>query len=505
MSPFQRFIGAVVAATVIGASIGVPIYIGNSGGGGGGGSGQASVFVALTGSSTCTRNGGTATDFAHSAGHICDNFQHAYNVASCGDTVLVESGTYGAQEIDRRATDLTCGASTCDQYQANVSTAPTGTTNNCITFQPDGCSTPVQIGVSAATSNDIWTNADYLRLDGLNCMTVYGSLAVIARSGAKLGTADSCNVAYGHDDIFQNMVFDGQFNTTVTTSPGTFQLKGPLRVSLIGDTFKNAVGSTSAGVVNRFTDCGTGGTTYGAASHSMLKNITILDQVKTVSASGHCEGIHMEDNGGPLTIINSRFLDLCEQDISLEPELAAATPQVQGLDVENNVFDYPSSHSVALGFADTFNAATFGNITIICKTAGTTPFNGLVFRNNSFGNKAGSGGTIKWQIDPGCTPSTSGNSLTGNILNGIAGCPGPTGLWNTVADNIIPSGTGCGSDIPFGSSNFPYNDAANYDYSINPANAGAVYGAVPGSTGYPSTDAANVARPNPADAGAYQH
>ena len=65
----------------------------------GGGGGTANLFVASSGSdSTCSRSSSPLA-FGSAGGHVCASFDKACHLASGGDTVIVEDGTYAAQDL----------------------------------------------------------------------------------------------------------------------------------------------------------------------------------------------------------------------------------------------------------------------------------------------------------------------------------------------------------------------------------------------------------------------
>lgn len=82
----SRVVGSMIAATIL---IGGYAVVN----GGGGGAGLAAMFVAASGSDSCTRSS-TPLDFASASGHICATPSKACSIAQSGDTVILEDGTY---------------------------------------------------------------------------------------------------------------------------------------------------------------------------------------------------------------------------------------------------------------------------------------------------------------------------------------------------------------------------------------------------------------------------
>lgn len=100
--------------------------------------GTANMWIAATGSSSCSRSS-SAIDYstANSTGHVCDTINRAYQAAaSSGDTVLVKCGIYGPQSITAKAT-------------ATGMTTIRSETGTCATFDSGGGS--VSTGSSLAT------------------------------------------------------------------------------------------------------------------------------------------------------------------------------------------------------------------------------------------------------------------------------------------------------------------------------------------------------------------
>jgi len=347
---------------------------------------KANLFVAPNGSTSCGRSA-ALVPFGQAAGSACDSFQHAYAQAKCGDTILVEPWTYGAQEVDR-GTDKACGAGTCDQFQANLATPPSGTTTGCVTIEPD---------LSAAGGWQVagfWSNATYLRLDGLGVLVDGGGLAFVGRSGGKTGKSDTCSAGYGHDDIAQNLTVDGHFDGI--SGHGTFDLIGAHNVSLIHDTIGNALTTGAAGTVNQWNDC-KGMTTFSQSADNMLADSTIHDLVELPTATGHMECIHDDISTGPVAILSNTFLNCNEQNISVQTTSAADL--VVGLDIEGNLFQWPAEGAAAMGY----KIGQIGSVVIICSYGGGT-IAGYRITGNTFLTSNGRFGGPQFQQDRGaCT------------------------------------------------------------------------------------------------------
>lgn len=100
-----RGAGVVIVAGVL---AGGGAYVINESGGG---PAEANAFVNtdVTGD-ICTRSSTPKTfEEAEAANELCGTLDAAYDVASCGDTVLIKGGTYGNQVIEG---DRTCGSGT---------------------------------------------------------------------------------------------------------------------------------------------------------------------------------------------------------------------------------------------------------------------------------------------------------------------------------------------------------------------------------------------------------
>ena len=437
------------------------------------GSSGANLWVDPNGG-TCTRSVSLATYVDASA---CPSFQAAYQAASLGDRVLVKAGSYGLQVI-QRGTAKSGTAGHCNIWRPDASTATSGTTDQCITIQPAAGET--------VTTGEIWTNATFLRFDGINAV---GSLTVVGRSGTRNGPSDTCNSAYGHDIIVQNSVFDGRF---VYANGGVFSLIGAVNTSIANSSAGNAIGSATVGQVNHIRDC-TGTTTSQYSSNVMLDDVTIHDVVLPTTSTGHAECLHADFPHDHTTIINSRFEDCVQQNISAQSQTVGRNDTTSYFVLENNVFDAPASHAKALGY----RAQRIANVVFICTSTGGT-FDHLIIRNNSFYNAGGPGG-VNYQEDAGACTWTNG-IVTGNIFTSVGSCS-KAGL---VGSNVLlaTAGTGCGSDTALGTTTAPYVDAANYDFRLAGSSA---YGKVSPAIGYPAFDIDGLARTGMADAGASEH
>ena len=432
---------------------------------------SANLWVDPNGGS-CARSS-TPTPYVDAA--ACSSFQAAYKAALPGDLVLVKSGSYVLQVIDR-GTAKAAAPGSCNAFQPDASTPAAGTTAGCITIEPGPGETVSIAGV--------WTNAAYLRLSGFR---VLGGLSIVARSATRNGISDSCDSTYGHDIIAQNLTVDGQFDGV--NGNGTFSLIGTHNVSLVADLFGNALSSGSAGSVNQWKDC-TGTTTYSQAANNMLAGSTIHDFVETTTSAAHMECIHDDIATGPVAIIGNRFENCNQQDISIETQTGSDV--VGAIDIENNYFDSPASHAAAMGY----KVQQIGTTLLICHAGGGT-FKGFTVRNNSF-----NGGGLTLQEDAGAC-SWSGGRVTGNIFAGVIGGCARGGV--VAANLLFGTGKGCGSDTALGTATLPFVNAANYNFDLAPTAGASAYGLVPAAVGWPSVDINGTRRSGSADAGAFQH
>jgi hypothetical protein len=94
---------AILVAGAVGTGV---LVAGTTGGGGGGGSTPTVANFWVDGSGTCTRQ---STAGAYSNAAACAGMTEAYNAASCGDVILVKSGTYTEENFDHQTDTAACG------------------------------------------------------------------------------------------------------------------------------------------------------------------------------------------------------------------------------------------------------------------------------------------------------------------------------------------------------------------------------------------------------------
>lgn len=236
-------------------------------GGGGGGSSTGNVFIETNGGS-CTRS---ASLVSYVDANACGSLDAAYQAASLGDTVLIESGTYASQSIN--STSKVSGA--CDGY--TVGAALTG----CVTFQPDS-------GATVTFSGDIKIDASYVRLKNLTFGTVYlGCINTVTDLVAD-------NVTAGHVGVH----------------------KGATNVGILGGSY-GPNGSQAAVTFAQY-DCGNG---TGSPSHVRLDGASVHDVRQCHVGDPGCADPHIEcmqtSQTDYLTVRNTKFVNCDQGDLQI--------------------------------------------------------------------------------------------------------------------------------------------------------------------------------------------
>lgn len=202
-----------VAGSIIVGPPSIPVGGGGGGGGGGGAGGTTANLWVDTNGGTCSRSGSLVSYVDASA---CGSFDAAYDTASCGDKVLVRSGSYGTQTMT--------GSKSCSGWSGGT------TCSGCVTFsESDG---------QSASAGDLYQSASYATFTGINFgfMQFFSAADHIIVDGTSTGNFN----IFGSDDItFQNSSFNGF--TTIAQNNIWDDPAGDAadRVYLIGNSFQN--------------------------------------------------------------------------------------------------------------------------------------------------------------------------------------------------------------------------------------------------------------------------
>ena len=221
-----------------------------------------------------------------------------------------------------------------------------------------------------------------------------------------------------------------------------------------------------------------------------------MHDYRQTNIAAHMECIHFQgaDNS---VIMKSKFLNCAQQDISFQTQYGRSS--INGLTIENNVFDAACSHPQP---GDVCGIVSGGTTTFICNGAGETLAN-VVMRFNSLN------GSPSFQPQPSCTMNRI--SLIGDILVGPntsytclkTQAAGVTYSYDAFTNT---NGVACGIGNLVGvTAPTTWNNPANYDYSLKSTSR--AVNLVPMTVPYPKTDITGTIRPQQSspDAGAYEY
>lgn len=460
MSPFQRIIGAIVLAGVVGAAIGVPYFTG------GGGPAATAYFVSTTGSDSnnCT-----------SAATPCASFNGVVaQTPPPGSVVSVASGSYPAQNIAQNASitaanGYSCNPQTTETIDAaagfisgSVFTVPTG----CIHFEPAPGASVTLASLTDYVPNVSNNPSGFMWFTG---MTVTGSIS--AGSG-------SCGNTVPTDLYFEDM-----------TAP-EINFDSAANVAVVGGSY----GDGAAVTVSVAHAC-SGGVNV---SHLLIANTAMHDVVQTCAGgtcgvTQHLECIHLT-GADYVTIAGTSLTNCAQHDI-----LLSSVGNETHILLENNLLAHPCSNQITVangGQCDLDNPVDLG-----CSS--TSTIGPVVVRFNS------ANGEIAWADVSPCAYATPSLDM-GNIDSIPTGsCHTTSGVSGVTSDYDASWGFTCGAHSVNLGASAPFVNAAPsaYDFHVTScAIASANLVPTSAAAGIPATDYAGVTRPQGtnADAGAYE-
>jgi hypothetical protein len=266
----------------------------------------ANVFVASNGSDTGTNCKRFATAQANpdSGGTtLCKTFSKAYQLASCGDTVEAENGSYNYQEIDA---DGTKAGATCSSY---------------VTIQ----------AATGATVTVTKTGSPYGSCPSVTCTSVFIGNGCCGANGARYVE-------------LKDMTFAGDFEVVNTDHVKFTNVQGGGGYVHFVDTFTMSGGNygpcQSPAVSPHTTACDSN-LAFDGGSNFLIDGATIHDF--TFADPDHFECIFLF-GGDTITIQNSRFYNCHTYDIMIQHTGASAS--LSNIVIQNNWFGYTGGSGV---------------------------------------------------------------------------------------------------------------------------------------------------------------
>jgi len=439
----------------------------------------ANFFIDQDGGS-CTGQHGGANLVVYNTTTACASADAAYQAASPGDIVKIESGTYPDQTI--LAAHAKPLVSTCRWGGPFLTGSTTqGTTNEaqnlsgCIQFAPD-------MNATISLSNlDI--QVPYVYLNGLTLTGAHDGTHGRIEFTDKSAT---CSTGAWTDFIVRNVIAQG------------FDLKGASHVYFINTTYDNQSNtpSTIEGC-NQFN-----GGTVGQYNHMMLDGMLLKNNY--YSTPTHTEGIHWY-GGDFVTVRNSIFLNNALNNISQASE-AESVIQTNHWLVENNIFDATCSHQFwAQGCTSGINSpGGAAGPPIQLESSGS-----VLARFNTFWDSGPTNTDFIHMCDVRSRTPCPDMRSTGNLMGPMQSFQCTNVFSATIYEynifTMLPgtSTGGCGANsiIPTVEQ---LKDNPNFNYALNNCSVASV-NAIPTSVagGIPSTDILGNPRSGNADAGAF--
>ena len=343
-------------------------------------------------------------------------------------------------------------------------TSTPNNTSGCVTYQPAPGASPTVASVAV--------EVPYVQLSGL-------TLSAGVFAGTNLARVNQpCSAWNVHDVIFRNLTA-----TDFTVDDASY-------VYFVGGSYGPLYNQAS-----HVSGCKDTSGNYSQGDHLALDGITLHDYRQT-QKGWHIACLHFQGSDNSL-IINSKFLNCAQQD--LEPQTNLGRSSINGLLIQNNVFDAACSHAQP---GDPCGVVSGGTTTLICNAAGETLAN-VAIKFNTYN------GSPSVQYTSGCTMNNI--TLTGNIVNGpisALDCTVKQSYGVTYAYNAFTNNTGvtCGTGNILGlTPTTTWVDPTNYDYSLKSTSR--AVNLVPITVPYPRTDITGTIRPQQSspDAGAYEY
>ena len=366
--------GTVTVSTDSSPAIGVPSWTPST---------DANIWV-NTSAGSCTRS---ALPAAYNSSTACGKLSAAYAIASCGDVIEIQPGTYNEQDTLRNRTAL------------------------------DSCTTPVFFK-GAAGARPAFSNIDseYTGAGASNFIIQHIDLSVAASGCVSAGSNTDCdtiNLAGGH-----NVVIDDVTNGNVSLFGEAHVLVEDSRFGPCYGSFSSFPGGTGGCTNNTKIDSGTGSV---ATNDVTFRNNTFTHFVDGGVGGGDFET--MFARGGTDVMIDSNHFNNCELHcIFMQP----TSRSMAGTTIQNNWFDETENSVVTPPYYDTSYSAKDANINSVEFGANTSGeqanLSGVTIRYNSFGPYTG-------VSDTGSTPAGP-NYIYGNV-GGINTCvPNTTEAYN---------------------------------------------------------------------------
>lgn len=371
----------------------------------------ANIFVSANGSDTgtnCKRFATPTTNPDPVGTSLCASFNKAYQLASCGDSVEVETGNYPAQTVHYDSSKDLCNSTTRVKFNA-VSGSPVNLSGLSFGLLNEQAPSHIEVrGITISSQNRLvtWANgSDYL----------FSNITApwIDIAGTSAVTVEDSNIG--------NCIADGT---------------------------SNCVSKVTAQAINNT------GTIY-SPQNIAFNQVTFHDVTSSDIAQYHTECLYILA-GSNINVKNSKFYHCQIYDIGLAGTQGTSPPGIHGVEISNNWFGKTYGDS---GF--TTPAATPVSLDV------RYAIENVQFKFNSFfegtsadtGGVSGVGGT-DWS-------NVTGTVFIGNLMRKATGncMPNATYAYNILVQfNTGWSTAGCGpGDIvqPFDQPNFGYVNNAD--------------------------------------------
>lgn len=409
------------------------------------GPGTANVWVSTGGSDgTCARHASPVVDPGGSGD--CLTFNKAYSIATPGDAVIVQCGTYANQTF-LAANNKTSGPAVVFDGR------------NCVTAG----------GGNYIAGDGLGSQASWVTVKN---MTLAGGLGIGDPATCATTTADHVSVI----NVTGNKIF----------------LYGASNFLITGGSYGPMVNSDPASEQqNIWRGCGVSGTPLSGT----FSGSTIHDITQTVSGP-HINAIYLGGNVNGVTITGNHFNNIAQTDFRIDTD----NGNVTNVTYTNNTLDAPCSHP---NTGDACVAVTA--IALSCHGTSTSITN-VVIRNNSLDGpfEPSTPGGADCHYDP------ANDLFANNIVNADStfgrGCA-DAGFYGGFgySYDIFVSGPACGTGSVTGAT-IGFVNAGAYDFAITSASSG--FNLVPAGQPFPATDITGIARPDSGefvvDAGAYE-